>query len=203
MRRYPGAAGARAADETSGERAPVKSHFPGGRGAAGAGEIDAGGERAEHPGGKIDPELVERDGIRAAGPDDEDVFGGDEQPADGDEPFDARITALGGGAPDVDMFDERTALHFGRRRPAADELEQIGEHGGSGSAQRSQCGGKAKGRRGRSARPATGAWRRSGVIRGCQRSVRALKQRHEAQFDWNGRGVGGRSFSARRLCDAR
>ena len=88
--------------------------------------VESGGEKAEEPGGEVDPELVERDGVAVAHPDDRDVFHGDERPADENEALGARVARL-------TVVDDHFLDEAGRARGVrvvAEELEEVGEHGG-------------------------------------------------------------------------
>jgi hypothetical protein len=66
--------------------------------------------------------------IRAAHPDDEDVFHRNQQPANQDETLDLWVPQF--GTTDTHLLDERVALNLRRGGPAGDKLEEIGEHVG-------------------------------------------------------------------------
>ena len=90
-------------------------------------EIDPCRQRAEEPGRKVHPELVERHGIMAARPDDEHVFGGNQDPADENQTLDLRGSRH--AMVHVHVFDEGVLHRLRLGWPTGDELDEVGEHG--------------------------------------------------------------------------
>ena len=96
------------------------------RGSGLAPKVNGGAEEGGGDGGAVDPKRVEFHRVFFDEPDDEPAFDGDEEPADEDEFFDARVAAR--EVLDPTHFLDEPAIVVGRRA-AGDELKKVGDHG--------------------------------------------------------------------------